>query len=83
MERSPGLLLNEQLCSQLGGQQRAQFVFEWLTHLKKRLPAADRVRTRGHVTRKGVSLTDANVTDSSRLTSNRISTAFSNNCPVF
>lgn len=44
MERRHGLLLNEQLCSQLGDQQRAQFIFEWLTHLKKLLPAADRVR---------------------------------------
>lgn len=50
MERSHGLLLNEQLCTQLGGQQRAQFIFEWLTHLKKLLPAAERVRIVSEVT---------------------------------
>lgn len=44
MERSHGLLLDEQRCGQLGDQHRAQFTFEWLTRLKKLLPAADRVR---------------------------------------
>uniref|UniRef100_H3CA84 HEAT repeat-containing protein 5A n=1 Tax=Tetraodon nigroviridis TaxID=99883 RepID=H3CA84_TETNG len=42
MERSHGLLLDEQRCGQLGDQHRAQFTFEWLTRLKKLLPAADR-----------------------------------------
>ncbi|XP_011618311.2 LOW QUALITY PROTEIN: HEAT repeat-containing protein 5A [Takifugu rubripes] len=42
MEHSHSLLLNEQLCSQLAEQQRAEFIFEWLTHLKKLLPAVDR-----------------------------------------
>ncbi|XP_076604038.1 HEAT repeat-containing protein 5A isoform X2 [Chaetodon auriga] len=42
MERAHSLLLNEEVCSQLGEHQRAEFVFEWLTHLKKLLPAADR-----------------------------------------
>lgn len=45
MEESQALLLNEQLCSQLADQQRAQFIFEWLTRLKKLLPVTDRVRT--------------------------------------
>lgn len=49
MEHSHGLLLDEQLCSQLGDQQRAQFIFEWLTRLKKLLPAADRVRNMSEV----------------------------------
>lgn len=50
MEHSHSLLLNEQLCSQLGEQQRAEFIFEWLTHLKKLLPAVDRVRIMSEVT---------------------------------
>lgn len=44
MERAQGLLLDEEGCSQLGEHQRAEFVFRWLTHLKKQLPATDRVR---------------------------------------
>lgn len=44
MERAHNLLLNEEACSQLGEHQRAEFIFEWLNHLKKLLPAADRVR---------------------------------------
>ncbi|XP_040916672.1 HEAT repeat-containing protein 5A isoform X2 [Toxotes jaculatrix] len=43
MERVQGLLLNEEVCSQLGEHQRAEFIFEWLNHLKKLLPATDRV----------------------------------------
>lgn len=43
MERAHSLLLNEEACSQLGEQQRAVFIFEWLKHLKKLLPAAERV----------------------------------------
>lgn len=52
MERAHSLLLNEEACSQLGEHQRAEFIFEWLNHLKKLLPAADRVRaaTAGEVT---------------------------------
>ncbi|XP_034418992.1 HEAT repeat-containing protein 5A isoform X2 [Cyclopterus lumpus] len=42
MERAHSLLLNEEACSQLGEHQRAAFVFEWLNHLKKLLPAAER-----------------------------------------
>ncbi|XP_071355215.1 HEAT repeat-containing protein 5A isoform X3 [Trachinotus anak] len=43
MERAHSLLLNEEVCSQLGEHQRAEFIFEWLNHLKKLLPASDRV----------------------------------------
>uniref|UniRef100_A0A665U7E2 HEAT repeat-containing protein 5A n=1 Tax=Echeneis naucrates TaxID=173247 RepID=A0A665U7E2_ECHNA len=43
MERAHSFLLNEEVCSQLGEHQRAQFVFEWLNHLKKLLPATDKV----------------------------------------
>uniref|UniRef100_A0A3P8SZZ2 HEAT repeat-containing protein 5A n=1 Tax=Amphiprion percula TaxID=161767 RepID=A0A3P8SZZ2_AMPPE len=46
MERSHGLLLNEEALGQIGEHQRAEFVFEWLTHLKKLLPAVDRVDIR-------------------------------------
>ncbi|XP_074517821.1 HEAT repeat-containing protein 5A [Sebastes fasciatus] len=42
MERAHSLLLNEEACGQLGEHQRAEFIFEWLNHLKKLLPAADR-----------------------------------------
>uniref|UniRef100_A0A671UXG9 HEAT repeat-containing protein 5A n=1 Tax=Sparus aurata TaxID=8175 RepID=A0A671UXG9_SPAAU len=42
MERAHTLLLNEEACSQLGEHQRAEFIFEWLNHLKKLLPATDR-----------------------------------------
>ncbi|KAF3700710.1 HEAT repeat-containing protein 5A [Channa argus] len=42
MERAHSLLLNEEVCTQLGEHQRTQFIFEWLTHLKKLLPATDR-----------------------------------------
>lgn len=45
MERAHSLLLDEQVCSQLGEHQRAEFIFEWLNHLKKRLPVTDRVST--------------------------------------
>ncbi|KAF1375262.1 hypothetical protein PFLUV_G00237750 [Perca fluviatilis] len=43
MERAHSLLLSEAACSQLAEHQRPQFVFEWLTHLKKLLPVTDRV----------------------------------------
>ncbi|AWP15910.1 HEAT repeat-containing protein 5A [Scophthalmus maximus] len=39
----PRLLLNEEVCSRLAEHQRAEFIFEWLNHLKKLLPATDRV----------------------------------------
>ncbi|KAM9777521.1 HEAT repeat-containing protein 5A [Neosynchiropus ocellatus] len=42
MESAHSLLLNEEACAQLGEHQRPQFVFEWLTHLKKLLSAADK-----------------------------------------
>ncbi|MCI4382874.1 hypothetical protein PGIGA_G00019750 [Pangasianodon gigas] len=43
MEQAHSLLLNEDVCSILGEQQRAEFVFEWLRFLKKLLSAAERV----------------------------------------
>uniref|UniRef100_A0A3B4UBB4 HEAT repeat-containing protein 5A n=1 Tax=Seriola dumerili TaxID=41447 RepID=A0A3B4UBB4_SERDU len=43
MERAHSLLLNEEVCNQLGEHQRAEFIFEWLNHLKKLLPSTDRV----------------------------------------
>lgn len=43
MEQAHSLLLNEDVCSRLGEQQRAEFVLKWLRFLKKLLPAADRV----------------------------------------
>uniref|UniRef100_A0AAQ6A9E4 HEAT repeat-containing protein 5A n=1 Tax=Amphiprion ocellaris TaxID=80972 RepID=A0AAQ6A9E4_AMPOC len=46
MERSHGLLLNEEALGQIGEHQRAEFVFEWLTHLKKLLPTVDRNQRR-------------------------------------
>ncbi|XP_039994056.1 HEAT repeat-containing protein 5A isoform X3 [Xiphias gladius] len=46
MERAHSLLLDEEACSQLGEHQRAEFIFEWLNHLKKLLPATDRVDIR-------------------------------------
>ncbi|XP_062252890.1 HEAT repeat-containing protein 5A isoform X1 [Platichthys flesus] len=46
MERAHSLLLNEDACNQLAEHQRAEFIFEWLNHLKKLLPAADRVDIR-------------------------------------
>ncbi|XP_070776216.1 HEAT repeat-containing protein 5A [Enoplosus armatus] len=42
MERAHSLLLNEEACTQLGEHQRAEFIFEWLNHLKKLLAATDR-----------------------------------------
>ncbi|KAK5857880.1 hypothetical protein PBY51_011093 [Eleginops maclovinus] len=42
MERAHSLLLNEEAFRQLAEHQRAEFIFEWLNHLKKLLPAADR-----------------------------------------
>lgn len=45
MERAHSLLLDEEACSQLGEHQRAQFIFQWLSHLKKLLPSMERVRT--------------------------------------
>lgn len=43
MEQAHSLLLNEDVCSILGAQQKTEFVFEWLRFLKKLLPAAERV----------------------------------------
>ncbi|XP_033180997.1 HEAT repeat-containing protein 5A-like [Mastacembelus armatus] len=42
MEGDHSLLLDEAACDQLTEPQRAEFVFDWLNHLKKLLPAADR-----------------------------------------
>uniref|UniRef100_A0A8P4G9G3 HEAT repeat-containing protein 5A n=1 Tax=Dicentrarchus labrax TaxID=13489 RepID=A0A8P4G9G3_DICLA len=46
MERAHSLLLNEEVCSQLGEHQRVEFIFEWLNHLKKLLPATDRAHVK-------------------------------------
>ncbi|KAM3594589.1 uncharacterized protein V6R79_010326 [Siganus canaliculatus] len=43
MERAHSLLLNEEAYKLLSERQRAEFIFEWLTHLKKLLPTMDRV----------------------------------------
>ncbi|XP_062863467.1 HEAT repeat-containing protein 5A [Trichomycterus rosablanca] len=42
MEQAHSLLLNEDICSRLGEQQRGEFVFEWLRFLKKLLPNTQR-----------------------------------------
>ncbi|KAG2457702.1 HTR5A protein, partial [Polypterus senegalus] len=42
LDLAHGLLLNEDICSQLSEPQRAEFVFEWLTFLQKLLVAADK-----------------------------------------
>ncbi|XP_044231866.1 HEAT repeat-containing protein 5A isoform X2 [Thunnus albacares] len=42
MERARSLLLNEEACGQLGEHQKAEFIFEWLTDLKKLLATSDR-----------------------------------------
>ncbi|XP_069008944.1 HEAT repeat-containing protein 5A isoform X2 [Embiotoca jacksoni] len=46
MERTHSLLLNEEAWSKLGEHQRAEFIFEWLNHLKKLLPATERADVR-------------------------------------
>nr|XP_020510294.1 HEAT repeat-containing protein 5A isoform X2 [Labrus bergylta] len=46
MERAHSLLLNEEACGQLGEHQRVEFIFEWLNHLKKLLPATDRAHVK-------------------------------------
>lgn len=43
MERAHSLLLDEEAWTRLAEPQRSEFIFEWLTHLKKLLPATDRV----------------------------------------
>ncbi|TKS86123.1 HEAT repeat-containing protein 5A [Collichthys lucidus] len=42
MEQAHSLVLNEEACSQLGEHQKAEFIFEWLNHLKNLLPATNR-----------------------------------------
>lgn len=44
MERAHSLLLDEEACNQVGKHQKAEFILEWLNHLKRLLPATDRVR---------------------------------------
>lgn len=44
MDGAHGLLLDEEACSLLDQQQRAEFLFQWLRHLKKLLLSLDRVR---------------------------------------
>lgn len=43
MELAHSLLLNEEAYSQLGGFQKAEFIFEWLQFLEKLLPVTSRV----------------------------------------
>lgn len=47
MERAHSLLLDEEACNQVGKHQKAEFILEWLNHLKRLLPVTDRVR--GHM----------------------------------
>ncbi|XP_047467316.1 HEAT repeat-containing protein 5A [Mugil cephalus] len=42
MERAHSLLLNEEVLAQLSEHQKAEFIFEWLNHLKKLLPVTER-----------------------------------------
>uniref|UniRef100_A0A673BUG6 HEAT repeat-containing protein 5A n=1 Tax=Sphaeramia orbicularis TaxID=375764 RepID=A0A673BUG6_9TELE len=42
MERTQCLLLDEEAVRQLSDHQRAEFIFSWLSHLKKTLPTTDR-----------------------------------------
>uniref|UniRef100_I3J0L3 HEAT repeat-containing protein 5A n=1 Tax=Oreochromis niloticus TaxID=8128 RepID=I3J0L3_ORENI len=46
MERAHSLLLDEEACNQVGKHQKAEFILEWLNHLKRLLPATDRVDIR-------------------------------------
>uniref|UniRef100_A0A673BU21 HEAT repeat-containing protein 5A n=1 Tax=Sphaeramia orbicularis TaxID=375764 RepID=A0A673BU21_9TELE len=46
MERTQCLLLDEEAVRQLSDHQRAEFIFSWLSHLKKTLPTTDRVAIR-------------------------------------
>ncbi|CAN9501938.1 unnamed protein product [Ophioblennius macclurei] len=48
MEGAHTFLLNEEACEQLSEQQRAAFIYEWLSHLKKLLTAAQRADVRQH-----------------------------------
>uniref|UniRef100_A0AAX7UN42 HEAT repeat-containing protein 5A n=1 Tax=Astatotilapia calliptera TaxID=8154 RepID=A0AAX7UN42_ASTCA len=46
MERAHSLLLDEEACNQVGKHQKAEFILEWLNHLKRLLPVTDRVDIR-------------------------------------
>uniref|UniRef100_A0A3Q4I408 HEAT repeat containing 5a n=1 Tax=Neolamprologus brichardi TaxID=32507 RepID=A0A3Q4I408_NEOBR len=46
MERAHRLLLDEEACNQVGKHQKAEFILEWLNHLKRLLPVTDRVDIR-------------------------------------
>ncbi|XP_015270694.1 PREDICTED: HEAT repeat-containing protein 5A [Gekko japonicus] len=46
MELAHSLLLNEDIYSQLGEVQKAEFIFEWLRYLEKLLPATSRADIR-------------------------------------
>uniref|UniRef100_A0A668U616 HEAT repeat-containing protein 5A n=1 Tax=Oreochromis aureus TaxID=47969 RepID=A0A668U616_OREAU len=46
MERAHSLLLDEEACNQVGKHQKAEFILEWLNHLKRLLPATDRADIR-------------------------------------
>ncbi|XP_029973021.1 LOW QUALITY PROTEIN: HEAT repeat-containing protein 5A [Salarias fasciatus] len=48
MESAHSLLLNEEACDQLSEHQRAEFIYEWLSHLKKLLAATQRADVRQH-----------------------------------
>ncbi|NWR30624.1 HTR5A protein, partial [Tachuris rubrigastra] len=46
MELAHSLLLNEEVYNQLGGFQKAEFIFEWLQYLEKLLPVTSRAEIR-------------------------------------
>uniref|UniRef100_A0A3P9B6Q2 HEAT repeat-containing protein 5A n=1 Tax=Maylandia zebra TaxID=106582 RepID=A0A3P9B6Q2_9CICH len=46
MERAHSLLLDEEACNQVGKHQKAEFILEWLNHLKRLLPVTDKVDIR-------------------------------------
>ncbi|NWU78802.1 HTR5A protein, partial [Onychorhynchus coronatus] len=46
MELAHSLLLNEEAYNQLGGFQKAEFIFEWLQYLEKLLPVTSRADIR-------------------------------------
>ncbi|XP_064514629.1 HEAT repeat-containing protein 5A isoform X5 [Pseudopipra pipra] len=46
MELAHSLLLNEEVYNQLGGFQKAEFIFEWLQYLEKLLPVTSRADIR-------------------------------------
>ncbi|XP_053192170.1 HEAT repeat-containing protein 5A [Scomber japonicus] len=57
MERAHSLLLNEEAYSQLAEHQKAEFIFQWLNHLKKLLTASDRAEIKQNQRRLADQLT--------------------------